>query len=415
MVETPSGLLYAKINHPNCNFCGACIKVCPGSHIEKKMMSKDVDPFKGSIVAAYCGQAIDKKILRNGRSGGIATALLCHMLDTREIERAVVTQMPEDGSLRPKCILTNNKEEIYKAQGSKYCPVALNMILSRNIYEEDNRIAIVGLPCHVHGLHNVQFQLKGKLDLFVIGLICSGILSYLGINHLIDEVGELPQNIISLQYTSKKWRGWPGDLCFRTHSGDLKFLSRNYRGEIKSLYCPVGCRLCFDKINIFSDLALGDPFNIRETKEGWSVIIARTQKGNKTLLAARDAGVLRLDKIQPETVFMKHVENRRRDWTSFTTVWTSMGKVAPDFNIDEQWYANIDKHNLMPYRKKITWSMRFADMPSGDKIIRFVKRKVLFHNLVTLSFVKTPLRWLNGLFRHKGEKTKTRHVEKSVD
>jgi coenzyme F420 hydrogenase subunit beta len=112
MVETINGLLIPEVNSSTCNGCRLCLKVCPGTHLEKGLLSPQIDPFKGNVISAYYGQAVDKEILRNGQSGGVVTALLEHLFDSGLIDNALVTQMPQDGSLRPKCVITSDRDAL---------------------------------------------------------------------------------------------------------------------------------------------------------------------------------------------------------------------------------------------------------------------------------------------------------------
>jgi len=384
MVETPSGLLLAEVNHLNCSYCGLCTQVCPGTHLEKGLLSPKVDPFKGNVIAAYCGQAMDKDLLQNGQSGGVATALLCHLLETGRIDRALVTQMREDGSLRPKCIVTDDKKEISQAQGSKYCPVPLNAIVPENFGNSKEKIAIVGLPCHIHGLRNVRLHAgtSEPTDPLVIGLICEGILSYRAIDYLIDKAVCLPADVLNFRFKSKRWRGWPGDTYIRTRANNEVFLANKHRIMIKDTFRPLRCRLCFDKINVLSDIVLGDAWGVREDKQGFSAIIARTQQGQDALLAARDAGVLELDPVEPEVIFKgQRIEWKRRDWTAYVHVWKQMGGSVPDFNIHTRWHADIRNVSLKPYSRKLKWAKQLASRSSAFEVLKAGKRHVRLQRL----------------------------------
>jgi coenzyme F420 hydrogenase subunit beta len=114
LVETINGLLIPEVNSSTCNVCGLCLKVCPGTHLEKGLLSPQTDTFKGNVIIAYCEQAVDKEILRNGQSGGVVTALLEHLLDSGLIDNEHVTQMQQDGSLRSKCVITSDRDTIRK-------------------------------------------------------------------------------------------------------------------------------------------------------------------------------------------------------------------------------------------------------------------------------------------------------------
>lgn len=418
MVETPGGLLVAEVNESDCNHCGLCISLCPGIHLDGSLLSPQTDPFRGNVVAAYIGQATDQRILRNSTSGGVATSLINNLLYTGQIASALVTEIPNDGSLRPRCIITNDKEEIYRAQGSKYCPVPLNMIMLENISKQHQRFAVVALPCHVHGLRNLQCQSEepSEAEPFIIGLTCGRTLSYLVVDHFVRESYEARENIVGLDYRSKGWRGWPGDVALQTYSGDIQYLSRKYRYELKQIYCPLACRLCFDKMNVLSDVVLGDPFGIQEDKKGYSYILARTVRGNEALLSARDAGVLQLQSIDSVRIFdAQHIEKRRFDWTIFTSVWKNLGGLVPDFHINKRWHAAIKGVDFKPYRQKLHQSLKLASAQSSREVIKSAKRKVWLHRLKTLEILKTPARRLKGLLQGKALEKRNRYLEKLVD
>ncbi|MBW8016065.1 MAG: 4Fe-4S dicluster domain-containing protein [Planctomycetes bacterium] len=379
MLESPAGLLAAEVNTSNCNFCGRCNKVCPGTHLEEGLLPPEIDPFKGSVVAAYCGQAEDENLLEKGQSGGVVTALLCHFLETGRIDHALITQMPEDESLRPKCILTSDPEEIHKAQGSKYCPVALNEKLVGNVNEEGKNIAVVGLPCHFHGIMNMQQQLKNNnhANILKIGLVCDRTLSYAAIDHLINQAGENKENINSIVYRSKGLRGWPGDVCIKNNSGKTKYLLRKYRYRIKDTYTPLACRLCFDKMNFLADLVVGDAYKVKEDAKGHSIIIARSKKGQEALLSARKAGVIQVDQVDPKSVFKgQKVENKRRYWTAFTQAWKEMNGFIPDINIESRWYANIQNISLESYKGKLHWAKFMEGVSSTSELLKTAKRRL---------------------------------------
>jgi coenzyme F420 hydrogenase subunit beta len=383
MIETAGGLLIAKVNNSRCNYCGLCAKVCPGSHLEKGLVSADTDPFKGNVIGAYCGQATDESILQNGQSGGIVTALLCHLLDSSRIYQAVVTRMPEDGSLRPESIVTADHNTIYRSQGSEYCPVALCEIVHKKIPRLGEKVAVVGLPCHIHALANAQVHLGGSVP-FRIGLVCDRTLAFGAIDYLVNKVNVSRQDVLFFQFRSKKFNGWPGDGYVREASGREHCVSNKHRKSIKDIYTSVRCRLCFDKMNTLSDLVIGDAWGVREDRRGYSVIMVRTAKGQEAILSAQREGILQLENVNVEAIFKgQAIEKRRRDWTAFMTVWRNEGRPVPDFNVDERWYANIAGTVLNPYRNKISWAMELANISSNAHLLKAAKRKVLFQVICT--------------------------------
>lgn len=375
MQETPGGLLFAQVNEDKCTQCGLCLEICPGDHLNAGVLTEQADPFKGQVLSAYCGRAADPDIFTHGQSGGVATALLCHLLENGDIDKALVTQMPEDGSLRPVCVLTDDKDQISKAQGSKYCPVPLNAYLPPANEYDYSKLAVVGLPCHFHGICNRVSQKKFKRPL-LIGLICERIMSFAVIEYLIQK-SRLPRSsVISMRYKDKSLGGWPGNISITSNTGQTAAVSSHHRMWCKGLFTPPCCYLCFDKMNVLSDIVLGDAWGVDENKEGSSVILARTARGHKIIEEARRAGIIQVDPIDPEAVFKgQHIETKRRDWTALTSTWQQMGNQPPEFNIQPQWYADIYDLDQKPHLKKINKAVKLFEVLSSKKMLKQTQQK----------------------------------------
>jgi len=384
MIETPAGLLLAQIDNSKCSECGLCAKCCPGTHLEKNLLRPEVDPFKGNVIAAYLGQATDKKLLSEGQSGGIVTALLYHLLDSRQIHRALVTYMPDDGSLRPKSALTADKELIRRAQGSKYCPVPLNAAIKEISAHTDEKVAIVGLPCHIHGIRNIQSQLENfrLAEPFCIGLVCDRTLAFGAIDHLVKKASVSRSDVAYFHFRSKMFGGWPGDVCIRTRNQTIHKVANKERMMIKDIYTPLRCRLCFDKLNVLSDLTVGDAWGIRQDKEGFSVIITRTARGRDFLLSAQDAGVIHLEPIDPGRIFEgQQIEKKRTDWSAFAPAWQQMGGNVPDFGISVRWFADTRNISLRPYRRQLMWPKHLATKTCPSAVLKAAKWHSRFQRL----------------------------------
>jgi len=380
MVETTEGLLVAYADPSRCTGCGLCLKSCPATHLESQLVPSGADPFKGVAAGAYCGQAADKRLVGHGQSGGVVTALLYDLLDRRRIERALVTQMPEDGSLRPRCLLTSDREDLYRAQGSKYCPAALNAALPGDLTDAGSRMAMVGLPCHVHGLRNLQRRMEQNehTGITVIGLVCANVLSYLAMTSLIRTAGEDERDVVSFRYKDKSLRGWPGDVCLRTRRGGVKYLSSRCRYAVWEAFTPIACRLCFDKLNILADIVVGDPWNIKQDdREGHSVVLARTQRGKDLILGAQNRGAVRLETIDPERFFAAHrIERRRSGWTANVRQWETMGGTVPDFGIEPRWHGELNESGMRCAAENLGFAQRLSRMDSQTNILRAVRRRV---------------------------------------
>ena len=73
-----------------CSECLICLDVCPGGDIDPTAIAGN-NWFRGEVLTACMGHAVDPAIFSRGRSGGIATALLMFALDANLVDAALVT------------------------------------------------------------------------------------------------------------------------------------------------------------------------------------------------------------------------------------------------------------------------------------------------------------------------------------
>ena len=147
-------------------------------------------------------------------------------------------------------------------------------------------------------------------------------------------------------------------------------------------FTPSRCRLCFDKLNVLSDLSVGDAWGVSEGQEGVSVTLVRTQRGMDALLSAEKAGLIRLGSVEPNAIFKgQAVEKRRRDWAAYTAACQDMGHSAPEFYIDDKWCADISAVSLKPYRRELKWTTYFSGRRSREQALKSAKRHLLLSRL----------------------------------
>lgn len=360
MVEQIWGGLRPHVNEELCKDCGLCLKICPGRQVQREAISR-VDPFVGEISAAYAAQVTDPELLANAQSGGIVTGLLLYALEVGYIDAAVVTSLSTDGSLRPELKLATSPEEIVNAQQSKYCPVALNTILP-DIRESNKRVAIVGLPCHLHGLWNVGRVIPDFLQNVVmrIGLFCDRILAYGAIDSMIKGAGMAGQKIVDFKYRSKKWRGWPGDILIKSDQGEEVNLPLEVRFVIKDDFTPARCRLCYDKLNTFADIAVGDSYGLTCTPEGVSSILVRNENVHKLLLSAEKAAKVHLQEADPYRIVCgQAIEDKRKQFTLFSASWKRMGYTPPQYSLNYDYTKAPDTLDLKHYTRTLQLAFRF--------------------------------------------------------
>ncbi|RCV63904.1 coenzyme F420 hydrogenase subunit beta [Methanophagales archaeon] len=318
-----------------CTYCGACIASCPLFYLrwidgrpkrpEKKAAcvdcevcyhachrtAFDVGTIEGEIfgrrrredddIGIYrhviAAKAKDEKIHEKAQDSGVVTAILLYLLEEELIDGAIVTGRGEEWL--PSPMVAKSREEILSAAGTKY-GISPNLMKVRTavIEEELDNICIVGLPCHVRAVRHLQhinFELAPAIR-FVIGLFCHKNFEYArmsaGIAKRGVKMGEIEKISISKGF-------------FHVHTGDTKVsIPLKETTEWHSKHCLA----CDDYSAEQADISVGS----EGTKEGWSSVILRTEKGEKVFSELEAKGYVRTKEIDDFVTIKRNSMRKRR-------------------------------------------------------------------------------------------------------
>jgi len=299
-----------QVHKGECNECGLCLEVCPGHSVDFRELNLDFfgkepeDILLGNYLKCYIGYATNYKIRYNSASGGLVTTLLLFALEEGMIDGALVTKMSEDNPLEPQPFIATTREEIISAAKSKYCPVPANIAL-KEILKKEGKFAIVGLPCHIHGIRKVVLVNKKLRDRIVLhlGLFCSSPMTFKGTDFVLQKYRLTKENIAHLDYRGE---GWPGYMRIQFKDGAEKLIPKSEYGIFHGLgfFTPSRCALCCDQINELADISLRDAFlpEFEEDRIGTSVIICRSKAGENLLQHATGKGKIALWDIERQKV-----------------------------------------------------------------------------------------------------------------
>ena len=301
------GRYVARLDKARCNRCGLCHEACPGHGVDFEELSATVlgdipeDVAVGRHLGCYVGHATDRIVRFNAASGGMVSSLLIFALQEGWIDGALVTRMRRDDPLTPEPFIARTREEILSAAGSKYCPVAVNTVLAE-ILASGERIAVVGLPCHIQGLRKAEQRIPklARQIRFRISLACSLNFSFLGTTRFLESLGFAPKSVAVFQY---RGRGWPGSVLIR--SGDGMQRTVPYPECYRQLgpYSLRRCTLCSDMFGELSDLTCGDawiPELMRTDKAGSSFVVSRTAAAEELLEGAASQEAVELSELELE-------------------------------------------------------------------------------------------------------------------
>ena len=387
-INEKKGIYVPELNEKECNNCGICYEVCPGHEVNFKTLNSEIfgkepeDILIGNYLNCYVGHATDYDIRYNSASGGLVTQLLIFALEKRIIDGALVTRMKKDNPLEPEPFIARTREEIIEASKSKYCPVPANIALKEILNsKEGEKFAVVGLPCHIHGIRKaamVNKDLREKIVLH-LGIFCNHAPNFWGMKLLLQRLKVRENEVIKLDYRGE---GYPGSMKISLKSGVLLLLLPDYWSFVGAyFFYPTRCLLCSDGICELADISFGDAWlpELSDDKIGKSIIVSKSEMGDKILQMMKSKNKIELEEISVEKViqsqagmlyFKKENLNARN----------KLFKVVPKYNMEN----NLLESDVVDYLLALFPYLN--SYASSKSVLRRI-----------LCYIPTKLIWLYGV------------------
>lgn len=273
-----------------CKQCSKCTKVCPAMGIdigkeEQNFFGKQAEDAEiGVVSAAFKGYAKDSTLRWRRSSGGLVSATLAHLFDARQIDAALAVVDDPQNPLLPKAVWVTSAEELRLASCSKYTPVALLKALS-DIQPRFEKIALVGLPCHLWGLRKLESNriLKDNAYIVRLGLFCNRTPSGHATELLLRKHGLAQKDVREIRY---RGNGWPGSLKIHASNREVFYPQNEIWPFLASpFFLRKHCYFCGDYFARLADLSFGDawlPECMGDTN-GWSVCLVRSKRGAEVI------------------------------------------------------------------------------------------------------------------------------------
>jgi len=170
-----------------CINCGLCNKVC-------SIVISNTDTFQnkasfeskhellewltGPYEHVYTGYNSNDNLRYECSSGGIATSILLHLFETRQIEGVVLPVPDPNNPTMHRAVLVTDPEEVIRRKGTVYCQVDYTDVWDC-IQKIQGRVVVMGQPCHLKAIDLVLAARKiDPSKVFKIGLFCGGITSH---------------------------------------------------------------------------------------------------------------------------------------------------------------------------------------------------------------------------------------------
>jgi coenzyme F420 hydrogenase subunit beta len=352
-IDKQKGVYRPNINQSRCASCGICLKSCPGQGVDFQELNLEIfgknpeNRYLGNFIGCYHGFSNNLDLRYSSSSGGLITQILLFALDEGIIDGAIVTRMSRSNPLEPEAFIARTREEILEAKGSKYCPVPVNLVLKEVMKScENEKLAFVGLPCHLQGLRKVEKinkKIRQKIVLH-LGIVCSQTPNFNATEFLLKKLKLNKEDIQSIHY---RGNGWPGSLriCTKSEEHSMPHVD-SWSSGFGQFFYPYRCTLCFDHTAEFSDISFADAW-IPEIKEsdsiGSSLIIIRDQRLLDLLISMCSKNIITLNPVSEDKVILsqKYPINFKKE-AIFTRIslLSSFGFKVPDYNITEHYSEN---------------------------------------------------------------------------
>jgi len=291
------------LDSDDCGACRECINVCPGYETihfygsNRLNLIEDLKKSWGPVIEVWEGYAADKDLRYHGSSAGLASALALYCLEREGMYGVLHTGSDTKKKWKNKTVFSNDHESILSNTGSRYSPASpcdsLKLIETAN-----SPCVFIGKPCDLSGLRKAQQQnekLNEKIGV-AIGIFCAGTPSTTGIKQLLKSLRLNVEDIEEIRYRGK---GWPGNFTVRSkHNGQIeRHISYEKSWGFLQKYRPFRCYLCPDGTSEFADISCGDPWyrELNENEKGYSLVLVRTEKGERILHGAIEAGYVKLE------------------------------------------------------------------------------------------------------------------------
>jgi coenzyme F420 hydrogenase subunit beta len=267
--------------------CDICTRACPRFRdweveCDQALFGRvrQADEVSGIRRGVFLCRAADPEVLEAAQDGGLVSALLIWGLETGRVEGALTSRLSSTRLWDGEPFLATTRTEVLEAAGSRYTYAATPLAMAEAERRGLKRLALVGMSCQASINGTLQARRVNKYARRIeitLGLLCSKSFAYDGMRQVIAEYGVPLEDVakVNIKGRFQLWRRSTGEQV----EIPLKQLAPATRE---------GCKLCPDFAAEHADIATGG----LGQRDGWTLTVVRTQRGEEWLRAAEAAGVV---------------------------------------------------------------------------------------------------------------------------
>ncbi|MBL8554520.1 MAG: Coenzyme F420 hydrogenase/dehydrogenase, beta subunit C-terminal domain [Phenylobacterium sp.] len=291
---------------------------CPGAVVAPWTgVAPEIHPYWGPWRRVLTGHATDETVRFEGSSGGAISGLLIHALETGLIDRVVHVAAAEGDPTRNATVVSRTAAEIVRRAGSRYTASSPLAGLEAEL-AAGGAFAVVGKPCDVSALRQLALRdpRVGRHVKVVLSFFCGGIPSHDGVRRILKTMGVAFEDVRAFRF---RGRGWPGDCVAETDTGEGRMSYPDSWGGHLSKEVQFRCKICPDAVGGAADIACADAwygdddgYPAFDEQEGRSLIVSRTEAGERLLSAALGAGRLDAEPVPVNEIDAMQPSQARR-------------------------------------------------------------------------------------------------------
>lgn len=270
----------------------------------------------GYHVATYAGHVVEGDYRAEGSSGGVATWILCELLERQAVDYVVHIGPREpsgaDGRLF-EYVISRTANEVRARSKSRYYPVEMSGVL-KVMLQQPGRYALVGIPCFIKAVRLACRQtpvLKSRVA-FTIGIVCGHLKTTAFAEMCAWQCGIGATDLRRIDFRTKRF-GFPANDYAVTVDGFADGKPVSVTKPMTALYGGnwgygffkyKACDFCDDVVGETADVSVGDAWLPEYVSDsgGTNIIIVRSLELHLILKEAAVKGRLCLESLSAEKV-----------------------------------------------------------------------------------------------------------------
>ncbi|PWC14562.1 Coenzyme F420 hydrogenase/dehydrogenase, beta subunit C-terminal domain [Brenneria corticis] len=341
----------------SCGDCHLCHDVCPGAdpatdEAEMRLFGRTREPgerWLGIHINQFGARSTRTDVFEASASGGTVTTLLLASREALGVDHVLTMGRDPHAGWRAKGVVARDEETIIANAQSTY-QLTPYLAELRGLYEHcrDDKIAVVGLACHMQAIRKLQ-KLQGDIAdwareniVFLVETACSSSTLPKGTIDIIQ--GRLGLSLDTVKDIRYRSGPYPGKLLVSTADGDRHSLE--FWQILKELKGGKNhrCLSCGDWMSGLADISVcdGDP-NIFDASlnateyEKYGRVLVRTPRGQALADYCLQQGTMKQWPIDLEgfNLGLERKRHRRRSYEA-GMLPVAKGPSAPDIFDPEQ-------------------------------------------------------------------------------